>query len=185
MPLLLKSLTVSWIALGKISTANAGRWTLSYNWALVGPHECWVHLWASPGQERWKVTTGLQHLSSEGRLRELEREEKAQGVLISEYKYLREGVKNTQPFFFSHWCPGPVQEEQTGTREAPSGHREALNYSVGDEALARLAQKVCGVSSLEVCLDVGLGTLLWMSLLEQGLKHMTSTYRDLNHSVIL
>ena len=47
------------------------------------------------------------------------------------------------------------------------------------------AQKVCGVSSLEVCLDVGLGTLLWMSLLEQGLKHMTSTYRDLNHSVIL
>jgi len=45
-------------------------------------------------------------------LRELEREEKAQGVLISEYKYLREGVKNTQPFFFPTGAQGQYKRNK-------------------------------------------------------------------------
>ena len=41
-----------------------------------------------------------------------------------------------------------------------------------NRALAQAAQRGCGVSSWEISksrLDVGLGSLLWVSLLEQGL----------------
>ena len=43
------------------------------------------------------------------------------------------------------------------------------------ETLTQVAQRGCGVSSLETsksCLDTALGTMLWVSLLEWGLGQM-------------
>jgi len=62
---------------------------------------------------------------------------------------------------------------------------------VGDGALAQVAQRAgeSGVSSLEIFkshLDVVLGSLLWVSLLEQGLEQMDSEVpANLSQSVML
>ena len=48
-------------------------------------------------------------------------------------------------------------------------------YCAGDRALAQVAQRCCGVFSQEIfkiSLDVVLGTLLWVSLLEQRLDQV-------------
>jgi len=77
----------------------------------------------------------------------------------------------------------------TRTQEVPSEHQEALLCCADDGALARVAQRGCGVSSLEISrrhLNVGLGTLLWGSLLEQGLGQMdTEGTASLSHAVTL
>jgi len=61
------------------------------------------------------------------------------------------------------------QWAQTGTQDAPSAHQ----HCAGDEAEAQAAQRGCGVSSLEMFRS-HLDTLLWVSLLEQGLDLVTS-----------
>ena len=51
----------------------------------------------------------------------------------------------------------------------------ALLCCVSDGALAQVAQRGCRVSSLEIFrshLNIMLGTVLWMSLLEQGLDQV-------------
>lgn len=56
-----------------------------------------------------------------------------------------------------------------------SEHLETLLCCIDDKALAQAAQRGCGVSSLEIsksCLDMSLGTLLWVSLRGQGLDQV-------------
>jgi len=51
----------------------------------------------------------------------------------------------------------------------PSEHKETLFYCEGDRALAQVAQRGCGVSSLEIFkshLDIVLGNQLLVALLE-------------------
>jgi len=52
-------------------------------------------------------------------------------------------------------------------------YQEMLRYREGDRALAQVAQRDCQVSSLEIFKNC-LGTLLCVSLLEQGLGQGTS-----------
>ena len=64
-----------------------------------------------------------------------------------------------------------------------------LPYWGGDGELAQAAQRGCEVSFMGISksrLDVVLGTLLWVSLLEQGLGPMnTEVPANLSHSLIL
>lgn len=56
-------------------------------------------------------------------------------------------------------------------------HQEALLYHMDDRALARVAQRRCGVSSLEIFnshLDVVLGERLQETVLEKELDEKTS-----------
>lgn len=48
------------------------------------------------------------------------------------------------------WCPVTGQEKgaQTGTKEVPCKHQEALLYCAVDGALAQGAQRCCGISLL-------------------------------------
>ena len=76
----------------------------------------------------------------------------------------------TQPGFFQ-WCPVPGQEAvgTNGSTGAPSEHQAALPCFVVPEHWHRLPRG-CGVSSLGMFrsrLAMGLGPLLWVSLLEQ------------------
>lgn len=77
---------------------------------------------------------------------------------------------------FCQWCPVPEQDwAQTGTQEFPSDHQEALLYCVGDGALVQTVHRACGALSLEIfkrCFDKILVTLLWVSVLMQGLGQM-------------
>jgi len=79
---------------------------------------------------------------------------------------------------------------QPGTQEAPSEPQAALLCWAGDGALAQAAQRGCGVSSLGISkslLDVVLGSLLWVSLLEQEVwsKWPPEVLANPYHSVIL
>lgn len=69
-----------------------------------------------------------------------------------------------------HLNPGLLPSEMFHV-STPSESKEKLFYWESNGALARVgAQKGCGVSSLESfesCLDVVLGTLLWVALLDQ------------------
>lgn len=62
-------------------------------------------------------------------------------------------------------------------------------HFVGDRAEAQAAQRGCEVCSLEIsksCVDVVLGTLLCMALIEQGLGQMDSGVpANLSYSGIL
>ena len=72
------------------------------------------------------------------------------------------------------WCPVSGQEAM-GTNwhtGAPTEHQEHSCAVQVTEQQHRLSRD-CGVSSLRIsssCLDVALGTLLWVALLEQGLE---------------
>jgi len=122
------------------------------------------------------IRNGLEHLTYEVQLRELElflmemrRLREVSTVCINTW---REGTKRTHPGS-SLW--GPVLgQEAMGTNwhtGAPSEHQEhscAVQVTEQQHGLPR----GCGVSSLGIsssCLDVALGTLLWVALLEQGL----------------
>ena len=67
--------------------------------------------------------------------------------------------------------------------------KEALFCYAGDGALAHFAQRGCGVSflgDLQKPPGLVLGTLLWVSLLEQGLDQMDPEVpSNLSHSVSL
>ncbi|KAK4817922.1 hypothetical protein QYF61_002763 [Mycteria americana] len=63
------------------------------------------------------------------------------------------------------------QWAQTETQEGPTERLETLFYCEGDRALAQIAQGGCGVSILgdvQKPLNMVLGSLLWVALLEQG-----------------
>ncbi|KAI6078544.1 hypothetical protein LUU34_00047900 [Aix galericulata] len=67
-------------------------------------------------------------------------------------------------------APG-AEEKKEELQEAPSEHQAALLCWAGDGALAQAVQRGCGVSSLgssKSRLDVGLGSLLWVSVLGRG-----------------
>ena len=77
---------------------------------------------------------------------------------------------------------GGIFLAQTEAQEALPAHQAALLCCVD----AQVAQRGCGVSSVEIFkshLHVGLGTLLWLSLLEQGWA--TGTQRSLPTSAML
>ena len=80
------------------------------------------------------------------------------------------------------------QYEKTGTEKVPTKHHKVL-FFVGDWVLEQFAAEYCGVFFLEIsksCLDVVLGTLLWMSLLKWGLDQMDPEEpSNFKHSVIL
>ena len=66
-------------------------------------------------------------------------------------------------------CLYPEAEEQVSMGTMPSG--------AGDGGLAQAAQRGCGVSSLEAFksrLEMGLGSLRWVALLEQALGLVAS-----------
>lgn len=66
----------------------------------------------------------------------------------------------------------------SGTREVLSEHQEACLCFVGGGALAEAAQRGGGVTSLEIfrCdMDMGLGTLFWVSLLVRGWSRWTQS----------
>ena len=69
-------------------------------------------------------------------------------------------------------CQERRQRAQTGTQEVPSDHQKHFCAVQVTEQWHRL-HRGCGLSSLEIFqshLDTALGTLLWVSLLEQGLE---------------
>ncbi|KAK4817918.1 hypothetical protein QYF61_002759 [Mycteria americana] len=106
---------------------------------------------------------GLDYLRYEERLREL-------GLFRLEKQQLRDDFsmcRNIQ----REGCQDQRQWAQTETREVPSEQQETLFYCVGDWALAQIAQGGCGVSILgdvQKPLNMVLGSLLWVALLEQG-----------------
>ena len=67
-------------------------------------------------------------------------------------------------------CQDEGQQAQTGTLEVPLEHQKAPLCCAGVGALAQAAQRGCGISSLAISQS----SLLWMSLLEQGLGWMDS-----------
>lgn len=75
---------------------------------------------------------------------------------------------------FCQWCPAPEQEAM-GTNqhtEAPSEHQAALLVCVGDRALAQTGQRLRNLllGDIRSHMDKVLGTLLWESLLGEGLE---------------
>jgi len=80
-----------------------------------------------------------------------------------------------------------MQWSQTGTQEVSFEHQEALLCHVCNGALAQAAQGGCGVSSSGISksqLNVVLTSLLWVSLLEQGLGQMDPELpTNFSHSV--
>lgn len=85
--------------------------------------------------------------------------------------------------------PDKRQWTQSGRQEVPSDHQKVLLCIAGAGVLAQVAQRGCGLSSLEVSrshLDMVTNTLLWVSLLEQRLDQMdTEVPSNLNHPLIL
>ena len=65
-------------------------------------------------------------------------------------------------------CQGKGKQARTGTQEIASDLRKALLCCVGDRALAQAAQRLWGLLLGDLPELPGCGTLLWVSLLEQG-----------------
>ena len=76
-----------------------------------------------------------------------------------------------QALFSAAQRPDKGQRAQTEAEEAPAEHEEELLPSEGDGALAQFAREVVESPSLEIFqtrLDVVLCSLLWVTLLGQG-----------------
>ena len=126
------------------------------------------------------MIVGLEHLSSGEGLRELvlfslwkrRLSGSHQCLLISEWRVQR---AQRQAFVSGAQCQNKRYWAQTGTQEFPSDHQEALLYCVGDGALVQMVHRACRALSLEIfkrCFDKILVTLLWVSVLVQGLGQM-------------
>lgn len=80
---------------------------------------------------------------------------------------------------------GKGQWAQTGIQEVPSELQEAFLCCEVDSGSAQFSQRSCRFSIPEIfqsCMDMGLGSLFWVCLLEQGLE---KTSLKPNCSVIL
>lgn len=138
---------------------------------------------------------GLEHLSYGRRLRELGLFSLDQGRLredlINVCKSLKSGCQESGALGSFQLC---LVAETGG-----SGHKlEHWRFHVDTRKHFCAVQvmehwyrllRVCGVSSLEIslrCLDTGLSTLLWVSLLKQGLDLVDSEApSQINHYMIL
>ena len=132
------------------------------------------------------ITLGLEHLSYEEKLRKLR--QPGEGSRGShQCAQLLEGRmqrRQSQALSSASQWQDKRQWAQTETQGVSSKHQEALLYCAGNGALAQIAQRGCGGSSLEIFksrLDVGRDNLL-----EQGLGQMDPEVPfSLNPSVIL
>ena len=94
---------------------------------------------------------------------------------------------------WAHYCDAQGRDKgqraQTGTQEVPPELQEAFLHCEVDSGSAQVSQRSCGFSILESfqsCMDMGLGSLLWVCLLEQGLEQMDPEVPfNPNRSVIL
>ena len=84
-------------------------------------------------------------------------------------------------------CWDKRQWTQTGTQDVLTDYHKALLCCVSDRVLAQAAQRLWGLlGDLQEPPDAVLGTLLWVSLLEQGLEQVTPEVpSNLNHFGIL
>ena len=103
---------------------------------------------------------GLEHLSREGKLESRGCAQRPKARVQKRWR---------QALFSGAQCQEKRQRAQSGKQEIPAKHQETLPYCADERALR------CGVSSLEISkprLDMALGTLPWVSMLEQGLDQM-------------
>lgn len=118
---------------------------------------CWVT----------KVMKGMEHLSCVERLKQLEKRRLTR-ILSMYINTWRESAKRTEPGFFQWWKRTRGSVHKLECSRFCLSIKKHFCTCVGDGALAHVAQKGYGVSSLEIfrsCLDLILGYLLWMSLL--------------------
>jgi len=109
---------------------------------------------------------GLEHLSREGKLESRGCAQRPKARVQKRWR---------QALFSGAQCQEKRQWAQSGTQEIPAKHQETLPYCADERALGHATQRGCGVSSLEISkprLDMALGTLPWVSMLEQGLDQM-------------
>ena len=140
MPLLLRSLTIFWAALCKVSPANWRRW--SFPSELVRPYLEWWDQFCPSVQERsghnaWSSTEGHQDAAGPGAALlsgEVERAgtvqpgEEAQRDLICVHRFLNECVEAMERRSFQ-WCPVLGQEAVSTTWSSlwPSGSTSVLS----------------------------------------------------------
>ncbi|KAK4825452.1 hypothetical protein QYF61_027607 [Mycteria americana] len=132
-------------------------------------------------QRAMKMIKGLEHFLYQKRLREL-------GLFILEKRRLR-GCKEDGARLLSV-VPSDRTQGQTERQEVPFEHQETLCHSEGDKHWRRLPLGAVESLSLEIfksCLDTVLGSLLCVTLLEQGnlimcVQRATKLVKGLEHN---
>jgi len=161
---------ISLTALGKVLPAGEKRWSFLCSALLkCGPEELGPVLGIlERGQQRaTKIMKGL--LWGKAERAGTVQPGGGSGISLTSIDTWRESARKMDPVRGAQ-CQDRRQWAQRGTQQIPSKHQAALLCCAETEPSYRLPRG-CGVPSLETFsshLDMGLGTLLWASLLSRG-----------------